>query len=84
MTAGGPRDGKSERLTHSAPGTLHYHPQPSPEGKWLAYGSLRQGVRQLFVRELASGKEHLLTPLKPGYAALWPHWQPSRGILREP
>lgn len=78
------REGKSEQLTHSAPGTLHYHPQPSPDGKWLAYGALRQGVRQLYVRELASGKEQAITGLKPGSAALWPHWQPSRGILREP
>ena len=39
-------DGKAERLTESPAGTLHYHPQPSPDGTALAYGSKRDGVRQ--------------------------------------
>lgn len=69
-------DGTVTALTHSEPGVLHYHPQPSPDGQWLAYGSLRKGVRQLWVRHLRTGKEHPLTNLKPGHAALWPHWQP--------
>ena len=38
-------DGRSERLTRTPDGTLHYHPQPSPDGRWLAYGSKRDGVR---------------------------------------
>ena len=69
-------DGRSEQLTTSAEGTLHYHPQPSADGKWLLYGSKRDGVRQLFVMRLADRVEHRLTDLKPGHAAMWPHWQP--------
>ncbi len=67
---------KSERLTRSPEGTLHYHPQPSPDGKRLVYGSKRGGVRQLFVLRLADRAERRLTDLKPGQGAMWPHWQP--------
>ena len=35
-------DGQSERLTRTAEGSLHYHPTPSPDGRWLAYGSKRE------------------------------------------
>jgi Tol biopolymer transport system component len=69
-------DGQSERLTTSADGTLHYHPQPSPDGKWLLYGSKRDGIRQLFVMRLADRSERRLTDLKSGHAAMWAHWQP--------
>jgi Tol biopolymer transport system component len=68
---------RPERLTDTPPGTLHYHPQPSPDGARLAYGSRREGVRQLYVRRLRDGKELRLTDLRAGYAAMWPHWQPS-------
>jgi TolB protein len=70
-------DGKPEQLTHSAPGTLHYHPEPSPDGQWLAFGSKRDGVRQLFAMRLADRQEQRLTNLQPGHGALWAHWQPD-------
>ena len=70
-------DDPATQLTKSAAGTLHYHPQPSPAGKWLLYGSQRDGVRQLFARHLANGTEQRLTDLKPGHGAMWPHWQPA-------
>ena len=70
-------DGKATRLTKSPPGTLHYHPQPSPDGKWLAYGSKRGGVRQLFVMRLADGTERQVTRLGAGHGAMWPHWRPA-------
>jgi Tol biopolymer transport system component len=69
-------DGKSEQLTDSPAGSFHYHPQPSPDGKWLAFGSKRDGVRQLFVMRLQDKKIHAITQLKSGKAAMWPHWQP--------
>ena len=70
-------DGKSTRLTQSAAGTLHYHPQPSPDGNWLLFGSKRDGVRQLFLRRLSNCQEYRLTELTRGHAAMWPHWQPA-------
>lgn len=70
-------DGHAKQLTKTPDGTLHYHPQPSPDGQWLAYGSRRDGVRQLYVMSLADCSEKLLTRLKHGQAAMWPHWQPA-------
>jgi Tol biopolymer transport system component len=69
-------DGKTEQLTETPAGTLHYHPQPSPDGKRLAYGSKRDGIRQVFILHLADRKEQRLTDLAKGQGAMWPHWQP--------
>ena len=70
-------DGKIEPLTKSLEGSLNYHPTPSPDGEWLAYGSKRDGVRQLYVMRLADHSERQITQLKPGHAAMWPHWRPA-------
>ena len=70
-------DGKSEQLSDGPAGAMHYHPAPSPDGKWLAYGSKRDGVRQLYVMRLSDKKEHRITDLKKGQAAMWPQWQPA-------
>jgi TolB protein len=69
-------EGHSEQLTKGAPGTLHYHPQPSADGKWLLYGSKREGVRQLFIMRLADREERALTEYSTGRAGMWAHWQP--------
>jgi Tol biopolymer transport system component len=69
-------DGKRVPLTDSPAGVLHYHPEPSPDGKWLVYGSKRDGVRQLYVMRLSDKKECRITDLAKGRAAMWPHWHP--------
>jgi Tol biopolymer transport system component len=69
-------DGKSEQLTETPAGSMHYHPNPSRDGKWLLYGSKRDGVRQLYIMRLGERKEHRITDLKKGHAAMWPGWQP--------
>lgn len=76
-------DGSASRLTTSPTGTWHYHPQPSDDGRWLAYGSLRHGRRELYVRHLTDGRETKLTELKPGQAAMWPHWRPTKLAVTE-
>tara|TARA_R110002111_G_scaffold262694_1_gene340228 strand:+ start:176616 stop:177803 length:1188 start_codon:yes stop_codon:yes gene_type:complete len=68
--------GEVTPLTNSPSGTLHYHPQPSPDGKWLLYGSLRNGVRQLVVMKIENQIEYQVTNLSKGHAAMWPHWRP--------
>jgi TolB protein len=73
-------DGQSEQLTKSEEGTLHYHPKPSPDGKSIAYGSKRNGVRNLFVMRLSDLKEHALTDVAAGHAAMHAHWQPLKGV----
>ena len=75
-------DGKSTQLTKSVEGSYHYHPQPSPDGRSLVYGSLRDGARNLYVMNLAERTETRLTDLKPGSGAMWPHWQPARAKPR--
>lgn len=72
-------DGVVERLTESASGTLHYHPTPSPDGTRLAFGSKREGVRELHVLELGTRRTWKITELERGRAAMWPHWQPGAG-----
>lgn len=69
-------DGKNEQLTKTGEGSTHYHPTTSPDGKFLVYGSKRDGVRQQYVLRLADRKETRITDLQPGHAALWAHWQP--------
>jgi Tol biopolymer transport system component len=68
-------DGKSEQLTETPAGSMHYHPNSSPDGKWLLYGSKRDGVRQLYVMRLEDKKERRLTDLTKGHAAMWASWQ---------
>ena len=70
-----PLDGKPEQLTETPAGSMHYHPAASPDGKWLAYGSKRDGVRQLYVMRLSDKKEWRITDLNKGHAAMWPSWQ---------
>lgn len=75
-------DGRVERLTRTPDGTLHYHPTPSPDGRYLAYGSMREGVRHLRVLRLADRSERRVTGLRKGRAAMWPHWRPAPGPSR--
>jgi Tol biopolymer transport system component len=69
-------DGTATQLTKSPDDTLHHHPQPSPDGHWLVYGSKRSGVRNLYVMNLTDRSERRITDAKTGSAAMWPHWQP--------
>ena len=69
-------DGQTTQLTKSANGTLHYHPQPSPDGNWLVYGSKRDGVRNLNLLRLSDRSQHRLTDLPTGHAAMHAYWQP--------
>lgn len=69
-------DGEKVQMTSHPAGTLHYHPQPSPDGELLAFGAKRNGVRQLHVVRLKNGYERQITNLKKGYGAMWAHWQP--------
>jgi TolB protein len=73
----GTRDGKVEQLTETPAGSRHYHPAPSPDGRWLVYGSKRAGVRQLYLMRLADRRERRLTDLTAGRAAMWPYWRPG-------
>ncbi|MCA9184426.1 MAG: BNR-4 repeat-containing protein [Pirellulaceae bacterium] len=70
------KDTVSTQLTKTPPGTLHYHPKPSPDGRWLLIGTFRNRVRQLIVIDLVDGRETMVTRLPEGHGAMWPHWRP--------
>ncbi len=68
-------EGAAEQLTDSIDGTTHYHPKPSPDGEWIIYGSNRHGIRNLYVMRLSDRKEHALTAVPSGSAAMHAWWQ---------
>jgi len=71
-------EGVVTQLSKRPPGTLHYHIKPSADGLRLLYGSMRRGVRNLYIMDLADMSETQLTNLRAGHAAMWPHWQMSQ------
>jgi len=70
-------DGKLEQLTHSKPGTLNCQPIPSPDGKWICFGSNRTGTRQLYVMRADGSDVYPITDVPPHWGAQWPAWQPA-------
>ncbi len=66
-----------QRLTHSAPATRHYHPSPSPNGKWILFGSDRSGIMQLYVADADGSNAQAITSVEPGHAAMHGHWSPK-------
>jgi Tol biopolymer transport system component len=71
------QDGAPEQLTHSHAGARHYHPKPSPDGQWLAFGSNKTGIRQLYVMATdGRGSVHAVTDVAPHHGAMWAYWRP--------
>lgn len=70
-------DGKVEQLTHSAPGVHHYHVKPAPDKVRVAFGSTRDGRRQLYVANLDASGANAVTNVPEGHGAMWAHWQPA-------
>lgn len=68
--------GSIEQLTQTQAGHLNYHPKFSPDGQWVVFGSNRTGTRQLYVMPAAGGDAYAITRVKPGWGAMWAHWQP--------
>jgi TolB protein len=70
--------GKVEQLTTSKPPAIHYHPRPSPDGKWIVFGSTRnQGQRQLFILPSEGGRPIQVTNVPAGWAAMHAWWRPA-------
>jgi Tol biopolymer transport system component len=70
-------DGAKEQLTHSSPGAKVYHPTPSPDGRYLIFGSTETGTRQLHVMPADGGTAHQITRVAENWGAMWPHWRPG-------
>lgn len=72
-----PLVGEVKQLTHSSPGTSHYHPKASQGGEWLVYGSRRSDGRQLYIARADGSEARAITRVEPGWGAMWAWWQPS-------
>lgn len=70
-------DGRVEQLSRSKAGVAHYHPQVSPDGQHVLFGSTRDGVRQMWVASADGSEAKQLTHLPTGHGALWASWQSS-------
>lgn len=72
-------DGKVQQLTRSKPGTEHYHPQGSPDGHWVLFGSTHDGARALYVAGADGSDIRAITTPTPGLAQMHGRWQPIAG-----
>jgi TolB protein len=78
-------DGASKQLTHSAkPGVLNYLPTPSPDGKWLLFGSNSTGTRQLYLMPADGGPVRAITSVPAGSGAMFGYWNPVQTPERSP
>lgn len=68
-------EGRVNQLTHSPPGTRHYHPATSPDGQQILFGSDRSGIMQLYVANPDGSGVRPVTNVKPGFCAMHGHWQ---------
>ncbi|MCC6507850.1 MAG: PD40 domain-containing protein [Pirellulaceae bacterium] len=69
-------DGTVTQLTKSQPGTRHYHPAVSPDGKSILFGSDRSGVMQLYVATTDGKNPRPITNVPAGHCAMHGFWQP--------
>jgi len=70
--------GSVRQLTHSSPATRHYHPNVSPDGQWILFGSDRSGTMQLYVAGSDGADAQPITNVAEGYCAMHGHWQPVK------
>ncbi len=70
-------EGKVTQLSHSTSGVRHYHPVASPDGRWLLFGSDRDGRMQLYVATTDGQDVRPITQVPDGFCAMHGHWQPQ-------
>jgi TolB protein len=70
-------NGKVEQLTRSKAGVLNFFPQVAPDSKWVAFGSNRSGVRQLYVARADGSECQAITSVEAGWRAYHGHWRPK-------
>jgi hypothetical protein len=75
MTPAGDRSGDAPQVvTVVDDGARNYHPQPSPDGRLIAFDSDRDGVRGVYVANADGTQARRISP--EGYAAA-PTWSPD-------
>jgi Tol biopolymer transport system component len=70
-------NGNLTQLTFSQPGTRHYHPAVSPDGKWVLFGSDRSGTMQLYVASTTGQECWPITNVPASHCAMHGHWEPA-------
>lgn len=66
--------GPERRLTHEA---VDIHPDCSPDGRWIVFSSVRDGVRRLWRIPSSGGPAELLTKGADGLSRWMPRWTPD-------
>lgn len=66
-----------DRLTKSDPNTRHYHPSPSPDGRWILFGSDRSGIMQLYIARADGSDVQAVTDVGAGRSAMHGFWRPK-------
>jgi TolB protein len=69
-------NGTVEQLSKSRTGVRHYHPNPSPDGRWILFGSDRNGTLQLYVARSDGTDARPVTNVPAGSCAMHGHWRP--------
>lgn len=77
-------EGQFRQLTFSEPGTRHYHPAVSPNGRWILFGSDRSGTMQLYVMSVDGKSVWPITNVDDGSCAMHGHWHPAPQVSTEP
>ena len=72
--------GIETKLTDTGDGALNYHAIPSPDGKWLSFGSNRSGTRQLYIMRPDGGELTQISQAPEYNAAIFASW---REIFKE-
>ncbi|MCL1795141.1 MAG: hypothetical protein FWG34_14900 [Oscillospiraceae bacterium] len=71
--------GIESKITDTGDGTLNYHPTPSPDGKWLSFGSNRSGTRQLYVMRADGGELKQISKAPEFHGAMHVNWHLMAG-----
>ncbi len=70
-------EGRSEQLTRSPAGTANYHPKVSPDGRFVVFGSTREGAGAQYVANADGTNLKPITMPTPGRVQMHAHWQPD-------
>jgi len=67
-------EGKVQQLTRSEPGTEHYYPEVSPDGRLVACGVRQNGAAALWVADADGGNARLITDPASDRVPMHPKW----------
>lgn len=69
-------NGQVQQLTHSEPGTEHYYPEVSPDGRLVAFGRRQNGAAALYVSDADGRNAEPITKAARDRVQMYPKWGP--------